>query len=190
MLLVAQHMVQFELLGIEPPPMSDREFSWPVYDIFETADGRPMFVGAVTEGQWDMLCGILGLEKFLADPGLRTRVDQIADRERTLPEFHRAIASRRFGELQSAFEKNGIPFAPVATPAEMYDDPQANSGGLPVSELPDGSSMCAPGLPVEVDAARTGVAANVPAKGADTSDLLASLGYSADFIRHATGVGS
>ena len=105
MLLVAQHMVQFELLGIEPPPMSDREFSWPVYDIFETADGRPMFVGAVTEGQWDMLCGILGLEKFLADPGLRTRVDQIADRERTPPEFHRAIASRRFGELQSAFEK-------------------------------------------------------------------------------------
>ena len=190
MLLVAQHMVQFELLGVEPPPMPDREFSWPVYDIFETADGRPMFVGAVTEGQWDILCGILDLGKLLSDPGLRTRVDQIAARERTLPEFRRAIAMRRFGELQSAFEENGIPFAPVATPAEMYDDPQASSGGLPVSELPDGSLMRAPGLPVEVDATRTGTGTGVPAKGADTGEILASLGYSEDFIKRATGAGS
>ena len=189
LLLVAQHMVQFELLGIEPPPMPDREFSWPVYDIFETAEGRPMFVGAVTEGQWDILCGILGLEELLADPGLRTRVDQIAARERTLPEFRRAIAQRSFGELQAAFEENGIPFAPVARPAEMYDDPQANSGGLPVSELPDGSTMRAPGLPVEVDSARTGTAWDVPAKGADTDEILTSLGFAKDFIKRAGGAG-
>ncbi|TIU82943.1 MAG: CoA transferase, partial [Mesorhizobium sp.] len=46
LLLVAQHMVQFELEGTNPPPMPERTFSWPVYDIFDTADRRQMFVGA------------------------------------------------------------------------------------------------------------------------------------------------
>ena len=53
LLFAAQHMVQFELEGTSPPPMPERDFSWPVYDIMETADGRQIFVGAVTEGQWD-----------------------------------------------------------------------------------------------------------------------------------------
>ena len=187
LLLVAQHMVQFELLGVEPPPMPDREFSWPVYDIFETADGKSMFVGAVTEGQWDTLCGLLELENLLSDQTLRTRVDQIAARDRTLPEFRKAISLREFTDLQAAFEENGIPFAPVARPAEMYDDPQATSGRMPVSALPGGSSMRAPGFPVEIDDDRTEAATDVPAKGADTAEILASLGYSADFIERATG---
>src|SRR5690554_6580813 len=51
LLLVAQHMVQFELEGRNPPPMPERDFSWPVYDIFDTSDGQQVFVGAVSENQ-------------------------------------------------------------------------------------------------------------------------------------------
>ncbi|NDW45784.1 CaiB/BaiF CoA-transferase family protein [Ruegeria sp. PrR005] len=57
LLLVAQHMVQFDIEGREAPPMPEREFSWPVYDIFETSEGRQIFVGAVTEGQWETSSG-------------------------------------------------------------------------------------------------------------------------------------
>ena len=136
LLLVAQHMVQYELLGVEPPPMPDREFSWPVYDIFRTADERDIFVGAVTEGQWDILCRLLDLKELLADPELQTRVDQIKARNRTIPVFRKALAERSFHELSNAFEANGIPFSPVARPAEMYDDPHAGSGtnaGFPIA---------------------------------------------------------
>ena len=188
LLLVAQHMVQFELLGIEPPPMPDREFSWPVYDIFETADGRKLFVGAVTEGQWDTLCRLLELDDLLSDPELQARTDQIVARSRTIPVFREAIGKRTLDDLQPAFEREGIPFAPVARPAEMYDDPQAGSGGLPVSTLPDGRTMRAPGIPLEVDSERITAAVDVPPLGGNGPELLASLGYGPNFIRRATGM--
>ena len=92
LLLVAQHMVQFELEGRNPPPMPERDFSWPVYDIFDTADGRQMFVGAVTEGQWAALCDLLGLDALKADPRLQTRPDQIEARSWTIPIVAEAIA--------------------------------------------------------------------------------------------------
>ena len=188
LLLVAQHMAQFELLGVEPPPMPDREFSWPVYDIFESSDGLPIFVGAVTEGQWDCLCGLLGLERLLADPSLRTRTDQIAARSRTLPEFRKAIAEWEFADLCASFEENGIPFAPVLRPAQMYGDPQANAGGLPKSALPNGTAMRAPGLPLEFGGQRAGSEIDVPGLGADSEAILASLGLSKAAIAKATGM--
>ena len=56
--LVAQHMAQFELTGEAPPPMSVKRPAWGVYDIFETADadGRALFVGVVTDTQWEIFC--------------------------------------------------------------------------------------------------------------------------------------
>src|SRR5690554_337555 len=62
LLLVAQHMVQFELEGANPPPMPEREFSWPIYDIFVDRAGQQIFVSAVTEGQWATVCKLLGLD--------------------------------------------------------------------------------------------------------------------------------
>jgi len=177
LLLVAQHMAQFDIEGVEAPPMPERLFSWPVYDIFETADGRQIFVGAVTEGQWTTLCGILALEALLDDPALQTRPDQIAARDRTLPLFAKAVAGRTMADLCEKFEAAGIPFSPIARPAEMYDDPHVNRpGGLVTSQLPGGGTLRAPGLPLEIDG-ETWLPdnADIPAIGEHTGEILASL---------------
>ena len=189
LLLVAQHMVQFDIEGTEAPPMPERIFSWPVYDIFETADGRQIFVGAVTGGQWAKLCAILRLQKFLADPTLQSRMDQINARSRTIPVIAGAIAVRKFEDLVSAFEETGIPFSPIARPAQMYDDPHVNRpGGLFTSALPEGGSFRAPGLPCEIDGRPVApVSADIPAVGAATDDVLSSLGLSEDEIAAARG---
>lgn len=178
LLLVAQHMVQFEIEGTESPPMPERLFSWPVYDIFHTSDGRPLFVGAVTEGQWKALCGVLGLDAFLADPRLQNRPDQIAARNWTLPVIERAMAERTSQDLVAQFEKTGIPFSPVARPAEMYGDPHVNRpGGLLHSRAPDGKVFRAPGLPFEIDGEPLRPdAVDVPAVGADTAATFKELG--------------
>ncbi|HZD91581.1 MAG TPA: CoA transferase [Pseudolabrys sp.] len=176
LLLVAQHMVQYAIEGTEAPPMPERLFSWPVYDIFETKDGRPLFVGAVTEGQWKVLCEILGLTEFLADARLQNRPDQIAARDWTIPVVARAIALRTAADLITAFEKAGIPFSPVARPAEMYDDPHVmRPGGLLRSQAPGGKTFSAPGLPFEVDGEAIQPGADVPDVGADTAEVLQGL---------------
>ena len=178
LLLVAQHMVQFDIEGTEAPPMPERLFSWPVYDIFQTRDGHPLFVGAVTEGQWKVLCGILGLTEFLNDPRLQNRPDQIAARDWTLPVIARVIGERASQDLIADFESAGIPFSPVARPAEMYGDPHVNRpGGLLHSHAPGGKVFRAPGLPFEFDGRPLCPSAvDVPEVGADTADILKELG--------------
>jgi crotonobetainyl-CoA:carnitine CoA-transferase CaiB-like acyl-CoA transferase len=188
LLLVAQHMVQFELEGTNPPPMPERTFSWPVYDIFDTADDRQMFVGAVTEGQWTALCRLLGLDELLADPALQARMDQIDARDRTIPVVAKAIASRQSEQLAAAFEKLGIPYSPIAKPSDMYADPHVmRPGGLATSRLPDGQSFRAPSLPFDVDGLMLTGGGDVPALGQDTGTVLGSLGLDAEAIGKAQG---
>ncbi|MEM9221534.1 MAG: CoA transferase [Pseudomonadota bacterium] len=189
LLLVAQHMVQYEIEGVEAPPMPNRTFSWPVYDIFETKGERQIFVGSVTEGQWVILCNILGLPEFIEDPNLKTRLQQIEARPRTLPVIAKAIHDHDFDELVKAFEKGGIPFAPIMRPAEMYDDPHVNRpGGLSESAYDEKKSFRCPTLPVEVDGVPLGVTTvDVPNKGADTEAVLSDLGLGAEEIAAARG---
>ncbi len=189
LLLVAQHMVQFDIEGREAPPMPEREFSWAVYDIFETMEGRQIFVGAVTEGQWVTLCDILGLENLKNDPRLQKRMDQIEARDWTIPIVAEAVKKRGFDELIAAFEPAGVPFAPIHRPAEMYDDPHVNRpGGLYTSRLPEGQTYRAPGFPFEVDGhAPSPYGLDIPDIGDDTEDLLGTLGIDRESIEKARG---
>lgn len=189
LLLVAQHMVQFELEGVNPPPMPERDFSWPVYDIFTTADGEQVFVGAVTEGQWTALCRHLGLTELLDDPGLQKRMDQINARDRTIPIVAAAIATRQAEDLGRDFEAMGIPFSPIARPSDMLSDPHVmREGGLVRSTLPSGESFRAPSLPFEVDGRMVSGGGDVQAVGADTEAVLGALGLSPDQIAAAQGL--
>lgn len=113
LLLVGQHMVQYEIEGTESPPMPERSFSWPVYDIFDTADGRQLFIGAISSGHWMSLCNILDLPEIRDDPALTSAMDKINARTRTLPVFAAAIAKRNAADLAAAFTSKDIPFSPI-----------------------------------------------------------------------------
>lgn len=177
LLLVAQHMVQFELEGKNPPPMPEREFSWPVYDIFEDRDGAQIFVGAVTEGQWASICGLLGLDDLLADPRLQTRMDQINARDWTIPQVAGKIAERTSAELAPQFEAAGLPFSPILKPCDMYEDPHVmRPGGLAASRYGE-HEFRAPGLPFEVDGAMLPSGGDLPEIGGDSAEILGALGY-------------
>lgn len=190
LMLVMQHMVQFELDGQEPSPMPEREFSWPVYDIFNTRDQRQIFIGAVTEGHWETLCKTIGLESLLEDPRLKTKMDQIEARQWTIPIFADAIKKQDFISLIKIFEATGIPFSPINRPADMYQDPHVlRPGGLHHSRLPEGQSFRAPGLPIEVDGkVPEPNSLDVAGVGDDTDAILAELGLSPSETLEARGV--
>lgn len=188
LLLVAQHMVQYELEGQCPPPMPEREFSWPIYDIFTDRNGQQIFISAVTEGQWATVCTLLELPELLADKRLQTRPDQIAARSWTLPIIAERVAQRDAADLSQQFEAHGIPFAPIAKPSDMYEDPHVlRPGGLVHSRCPDGSTFRAPSLPFEVDRTMISRGGDVPARGQDTQDILAALGLDKNAIARASG---
>ena len=189
LLAVAQHMMAYALTGKEAPPMPEREFTWPVYDVFQTADGRQAFVGAITDGQWRGLCKALGLEDLLSDPGLQSRADRMDARERTIPRFQQAILRCNAVDLARMLTSHGVSCAPVARPAEMYSDPHA-LGKLATSRLPDGRTVRGPGMPIEIDGAPLMGPMDLPAAGADTGAVLGPLGLSPEEICAASGSGS
>jgi len=188
LLLVAQHMVQYELEGTIAPPMPERDFSWPVYDIFGTADGEQIFVGAVTTRQWQYLCNLLGLDDLLGDPRLQSQMDRINSRDWVVPRFAEAIGKRTNAELMPKMDAMNIPHAPIARPADMYADPHVNRPGILVhSRTPDGKEFRAPGLPIEIDHAPVCETADVPQPGEHTETVLREVGCSEDQIRAAMG---
>src|SRR5262245_13339982 len=72
--LVAQHMAQFELTGEAPPPMSVKRPAWGVYDIFDTAGGGRLFVGVVTDTQWQVFCREFKQDELGKDERLKTKI--------------------------------------------------------------------------------------------------------------------
>src|SRR5579875_3906438 len=134
-LLVAQHMAQTAITGEEPLPMGVRRPAWPIYDIFDTSDGGQVFVGVVTDTQWKIFCEAFDLPALAADPDLATQAQRVAARARFLPIV--ADAFRRYDRaaLMERCETLGLPFAPIARPAELFDDPHLNASGglLPVT---------------------------------------------------------
>ena len=188
LILAAQHMVQFELEGVNPSPMPERDFAWPVYDILTTADERQIFVGAVTEGQWKVLCTYLKLDELLTDARLQTRMDQIEARSWTIPIVAEAIANKQFTDLLDDFEELGIPFSPINRPSDNFNDPHVQRpGGLVTSKMPDGRTFRAPSLPFEIDGEMMATTGDLSAIGAYTSEILGALGMTDSEIEKARG---
>ncbi|MDE2199134.1 MAG: CoA transferase [Rhodospirillales bacterium] len=177
-LLVAQHMAQFAVSGVEAPPMTDRRPAWPVYDIFDVADGQ-VFVGVVTETQWRVFCEAFGLPDLAADPGLATQNQRVAERARTIPRIAEIFRGYTRESLMARCEELGLPFAPIARPVELFDDVHLNgSGGLVALTLPDGRATKLPALPLSLDGERLGLRHDLPKPGQHDEEIARELGYS------------
>jgi crotonobetainyl-CoA:carnitine CoA-transferase CaiB-like acyl-CoA transferase len=175
--LVAQHMAQLAITGEEPPPMAVKKPAWGVYDIFPTKDGDRLFVGVVTDTQWEVFCREFGAAELAADPRLKTNGDRVKAREWLLPKLGEIL--KRFGktELSAKLEAIGLPFAPIARPRDLFDDPHLNAGGMVETKDPRGYSFKVPGLPLELGGARLGLRAQPPKVSENARELLAALGY-------------
>jgi len=175
--LVAQHMAQLAITGEEPPPMAVKKPAWGVYDIFATKDGDRLFVGVVTDTQWEVFCREFGATELAADARLKTNGQRVAAREWLLPKLQEILARHGKAELSRKLEAIGLPFAPIARPRDLFDDPHLNAGGMIETRDPRGASFKVPGLPLELGGKRLGLRNQPPRLSQDARELLAGLGY-------------
>jgi crotonobetainyl-CoA:carnitine CoA-transferase CaiB-like acyl-CoA transferase len=179
MLLMSQHMAQFAMTGVEPKPMGARDVAWPVYDLFETADGTQMFLGVVTDTQWRGFCEAFGLAALLADPALATQAERRAARPRILPLIAAVLKRENAAALTARLAALGLPYAPVAKPWELSGDPHLNaSGGLIPVTLPGGQAGKLPALPLAFDGARPAGRRDLPKVGQHGAEIARELGLS------------
>ena len=174
--LVAQHMVEYEMTGNKPRSMPEREHAWPIYDIFETAGGERMFIGVVTEGQWQNFCREFEMAEFLEDPALRTTTDRILARSRIIPRVAEIMKRWNAAELSATLERLNISFSPINRPEDLLEDPHVlRPGGLVNNVNVNGEAFRVPALPIEWNGSNLGEGLKVPVLGADTSAVRAGL---------------
>ena len=177
--LVGQHMAQMAVTGRAADPMPARISAWAIYDVFETADDSHVFIGVVTDALWQKFCELFGLNNLWADQSLRRNNDRVLARDRLMPQVRALVKTFTRDEVIARLDGTGLPFAPIGRPEDMFDDPHLlASGGLETVTLDDGRETMLPGLPIEMDGARTGGAGSLPQPGRETAAILRDLGYS------------
>lgn len=181
--LMTQHMMEGLATGKPVSPMPDRVRAWALYDNFKTSEGELVFVGVVTDTQWKIFCEAFGLRDLLDDPALKTNPQRVEARPRIIPIVTGIFAKMGKRQLMDKCEELGLPFAPIAKPEDLFDDPHLNaSGGLTPVTLPNGTQTKVPNLPIEMDGARLGTRLDIPKVGEHTREVLAALGYDAATI--------
>jgi crotonobetainyl-CoA:carnitine CoA-transferase CaiB-like acyl-CoA transferase len=176
--LVAQHMAQFELTGEAPPPMSVKRPAWGIYDIFETREGGRLFVGVVTDTQWEVFCREFGEPELAADARLKTNGMRVKERSWLLPRLAEIMKKHTQAELAAHLEKIGLPFAPIAKPWDLLDDPHLNASGGLLPMKVDSKSLRVPALPLALGGKRLAKRTDPPRVGEHGRELLAQLGCS------------
>ena len=185
--LMAQHMMQYSVTGKPAEPMPGRISAWGIYDVFRARGGEQIFLAVVTDTQWEIFCRAFGLDDLLADPRLAGNSARVRERGWMMPRLRERIGAMDAREVAALFEAHGLPFAPIARPHELFDDPHllATGGLAPVSVPADASiagrafEAATPLLPLALDGARLPVRAGPPSLGAHTREILAALGYAA-----------
>ncbi len=188
--LIGQHMAQLAVTGKAADPMPARISAWAIYDVFQTKD-EPIFIGVVTDALWEKFCKLFGLDDLWADKSIRENNNRVAARDRIMPEIRDLVAGFGRDELIAKLEGTGLPFAPIARPEDMFDDPHLNaSGGLEPVTLASGGQTKLPSLPIEMNGSRPSSPASLSEVGEHSDSILTELGLDTKDIRALRDAGT
>jgi crotonobetainyl-CoA:carnitine CoA-transferase CaiB-like acyl-CoA transferase len=181
--MVAQHMAGEAATGTPSPPMPVRRGAWGIYETFPTKNGERLFVGITSDNHWRTFCRDFQRPDLFADPRFTSNADRVNNRP-ALREYVAAIMLEYdIATLERMMDAANIPFAPVRTPSDLFDDPQLNAHGrmLPI-RMPKGNVAKLPTTPICFGDEAPGLRLQPPAAGEHTEEVLQALGYTEEQI--------
>ena len=191
MFLMGQHLAYAAQSDTPVPPMPARISAWAIYDQFITADQETVFLGITSDNHWQRFCDRFELPDLFADENLSSNNQRIEARPRLLPVIRDIIAAMDLAEVSEKALLAALPFAHVARPEQLFDDPHLTAGGyLLDTEMQDGNHAGLPALPMTFGTRMMQLRNSPPHLGVDTAACLAEIGFCDDAIKalHKDGV--
>jgi crotonobetainyl-CoA:carnitine CoA-transferase CaiB-like acyl-CoA transferase len=151
---------------------------------FPTSDGRWLcLVFLQADRWWPDLCRHLGRPELVDDPRFATadaRSNHVEECTKVLDEI---FSTRTLAEWRAQLATLEGVWAPVLSPAEIGEDPQAVANGyLPDVTKGDGRVYRGIASPVRFDRDPIGTLSGAPEHGQNTEDVLLELGFDWDAI--------
>ena len=181
--LMGQHMSSSAVVQKPVPPMPARVGAWAVYQLFQTKDSRQIFIGITSDKHWKRFCEVFERPDLFADEDFSSNNDRISARGKLLPALETQFIGMGLKDILSLCEEAGIPFSPLATPEDLFEDLHLNLGNhLADVMLPDGRSTKLPKIPITINDEKFDLRIQPPAIGEHTAELLLELGFSTNEI--------
>jgi crotonobetainyl-CoA:carnitine CoA-transferase CaiB-like acyl-CoA transferase len=101
------------------------------------------------------------------------------------------FAAETLDSLCAKLERLNIPFGPLATPGDLFEDKHLNEGGRLLDlVLPTGKRTKIPGIPLDMDGRKPAIRMQPPPMGQHTREILEESGFSADEIERLVSAGT
>jgi len=182
---VGQHMSAAQLTGKPPQPMSVArgEVRPAIYDLFTCKDGRQVFIGIVSDGQWRRVCSVLELEDLVSNPKFEHNAGRLENRQMLMERIGKAVSMLDSHDVVEMLVNADVIGAPLHTPLSVLEDPHVMAEGRTLALQIGKVAGRLPPMPFETDVYRFGVRRSAPANaGEHTREVLLELGYEADDV--------
>jgi formyl-CoA transferase len=170
-------------------PLGSAHQSTAPYQAFRTSDGWAT-LGAVTARTWDALCSTLDLPEVHDESRYQTAHERHQNRDTLIPAIEAVTKQWSTAELVDALNAAGVPCAPIANTAQLFNDEHLSQRGFYWdAEHPGLGPVRQIGSPMRLSATPPVRGAAGPSLGADTETVLAEAGFDRAAIRDLLDAG-
>ncbi|KAG0244457.1 hypothetical protein BGW41_007749 [Actinomortierella wolfii] len=145
------------------------------YQVLPSRDSHIM-IGAGNDGQFKILCRVMGLEHLPDDHRFKTNSDRVKHREELIKILTDRLREKDSQYWLDALDGQGIPFAPINNIAQTFAHPQVVARQM-VQEVdhPKAGKIKLVGIPVKYSDSKPSVRLPPPMLGQHTHEVLRQL---------------
>jgi len=130
--ITANQAMNYLATGDAPMRMGNAHPNLTPYQVFDCSDGW-IIIATGNDGQYQRLCGLLGLGEMAQAPEFLTNADRVQNRAEMTRRLTEATKRFSKADLLAACEGQGVPAGPINDMKEVFDDPQIQHRGMQMS---------------------------------------------------------
>jgi len=143
--------------------------------VFRAADDRSVLIVITNNDQFQSFCEVLGHPEWATDERFSSPMSRVARRDEMHALVQATFVTRNAGIWMDAFEKSGVPFAPVNRVDDLAADPEFRDRMLG-TVCYEGKNLDLVRSPIQIDGQVLPMRRPPPHHGEHTDEILGELG--------------